>query len=58
MAERKVSTTVYLTEDQNKVLKMLSKRTKAPVSTFIREGVDLVLKKYEEDIPGQGNLFE
>ena len=61
MSERvknKLSTTVYLTEEQEKLIKKLVKRTKAPMATYIREGVDLVLKKYQDEMPGQGSLFE
>jgi predicted DNA-binding protein len=53
MARKKISTTVYITEKQESRLKELSSRTKVPVSVFIREGIDLILKKYQDILPGQ-----
>lgn len=50
---KKISTTVYLTEEQNLALKSLNKSTRVPIAEFIREGVDLILKKYKEHLPGQ-----
>ena len=42
------STTIYLTEHQLLRLKELSTKTRVPVSVYIREGIDLVLKKEEQ----------
>lgn len=53
MNRKKISTTVYITEDQNDRLKLLNKRTKVPVAEYIRQGIDLVLDKYKDQIPGQ-----
>ena len=53
MNRKKISTTVYITEDQNDKLKLLNKRTKVPVAEFIRQGIDMVLDKYKDQIPGQ-----
>jgi len=53
MSRKKISTTVYITEEQNKKLKLLNQRTKVPVAEYIREGIDLVLKKNETFLPGQ-----
>lgn len=53
MSRKKVSTTVYLTEEQNEMLKLLNKKTKVPIAEYIRQGVDLVLEKYQNEIPGQ-----
>ncbi|NOZ87841.1 MAG: ribbon-helix-helix domain-containing protein [Deltaproteobacteria bacterium] len=53
MARRKVSTTVYITLEQNERLKLLNQRTKVPVAEYIREGIDLVLDRYKEFLPGQ-----
>lgn len=44
MAREKISTTVYLTPGQDAALKRLSDKTKAPVSVFIRSGIDMILK--------------
>lgn len=56
MNRKKISTTVYITEDQNDRLKLLNKRTKVPVAEYIRQGIDLVLEKYKDQIPGQNTL--
>ena len=56
MARKKISTTVYITEEQDQQLKELSQRTKVPVSVYIREGIDLVLERYRDQLPGQLSL--
>lgn len=57
MARRKLSTTIYITPEQNERLRVLHDRTKVPVSVFIREGIDLVLAKYDHMVPGQAQLL-
>ena len=52
-AKRKVTSTIYLTEEQQVLLKELSEKSKVPVAEYIRQGVDLVLKKNAEHLPGQ-----
>jgi predicted DNA-binding protein len=54
---KKISTTVYITQEQSERLKLLHKRTKVPVAEYIREGIDLVLARYAEQLPGQQDLF-
>ncbi len=56
MSRKKLSTTVYITEEQSERLKELSARTKVPVAEYIRQGIDLVLEKYAEKLPGQASL--
>ena len=56
MSRKKISTTIYVTPEQNDRLKLLHERTKVPVAVYIREGIDLVLKRYEHALPGQLNL--
>jgi hypothetical protein len=58
MAGKKVTTTVYITEEQNLMLKELNRRTKVPVAEFIREGIDLVLEKHKLNLPGQLELTD
>ncbi len=53
MSRKKISTTIYITEDQNEKLKLLNKKTKVPVAEYIRQGIDLVLDKYKNQLPGQ-----
>ena len=56
MARKKISTTVYITPEQNDRLKLLHERTKVPVAVYIREGIDLVLQKHQDRLPGQLSL--
>lgn len=58
MQRKKVSTTVYITEDQTEALKALSSKTKVPVAEYIRQGIDLILIKNKDDVPGQLSLLE
>jgi hypothetical protein len=53
MPRRKVSTTIYVTPEQDERLKLLHERTKVPVAVYIREGIDLVLRQYAHLLPGQ-----
>jgi predicted DNA-binding protein len=57
MARNKVSTTIYITPEQNERLKLLNQRTQRPVASYIREGIDLVLERYGDELPGQRSLF-
>ncbi len=56
MARKKISTTIYITPEQNELLKLLNERTKVPVAEYIRQGIDLVLERYREYLPGQLSL--
>lgn len=53
---KKVATTVYITEKQQDLLKELNERSKVPIAEYIRQGIDLVLDKYSEMLPGQMDL--
>ena len=55
---KKITTTVYITEEQNQLLKELNRRTKVPIAEFIREGIDMVLDKNSEHLPGQMELLK
>ena len=54
----KRATTVYLTEKQKTQLEELNDRLKIPMAELIRQGIDLILKKYDENLSGQIPLFE
>jgi predicted DNA-binding protein len=56
MARKKISTTVYITSEQNERLKVLHERTKVPIAVYIREGIDLVLERHRDELPGQLTL--
>ncbi len=58
MSRKKISTTIYITPEQNDRLHMLHARTKVPVAVYIREGIDLALKHYEHMLPGQMSLVD
>jgi len=47
MRGRKVLTSIHIYEEQLEKLKRLSAKTKIPRAVYIREGIDLVLNKYE-----------
>lgn len=53
MSRKKISTTVYITEEQNELLKLLNEKTRVPIAEFIRQGIDMVLQKYKRELPGQ-----
>lgn len=54
---KKLATTVYITEEQQALLKELNRRTRVPIAEFIREGIDLVLAKHRSQLPGQLDLI-
>jgi hypothetical protein len=58
MARKKISTTIYITPEQNELLKLLNQKTKVPVAEYIRQGIDLVLAKYQAQLPGQSSFEE
>ncbi|MBM4387928.1 MAG: ribbon-helix-helix domain-containing protein [Deltaproteobacteria bacterium] len=57
MGRKKITTTIYITPEQDEKLKILHRKTNVPIAVFIREGIDLILKRHEEKIPGQSRLF-
>jgi hypothetical protein len=56
MSRRKVSTTIYITEEQNELLKRLNDQTKVPVAEYIRQGIDLILERHRLTISPQRQL--
>ena len=58
MSRKKISTTVYITPEQDAALKQLNAKTKVPVAEYIRQGIELVLEKYRDHLPGQQTLFD
>lgn len=55
---KKVTTTIYITEQQNEQLKALHARTKVPIAEYIRQGIDLILDRHASSLPGQLPLFD
>lgn len=58
MARKKVTTTVYITPEQNERLKLLHGKTKVPIAEYIRQGIDMILEKNNGDLPGQLTFLE
>ena len=56
MAESKTQITTYILVSQKEKLKDLSEKTRVPISEYLREGIDLVLDKYREDLQTQKYL--
>ncbi|MEZ4368753.1 MAG: ribbon-helix-helix domain-containing protein [Kofleriaceae bacterium] len=56
VARKKISTTVYITPEQDAQLKLLHARTRVPVAEYVRQGIDLVLARYQHALPGQVDL--
>ncbi|MBI4405567.1 MAG: ribbon-helix-helix domain-containing protein [Deltaproteobacteria bacterium] len=57
-SQKKISTTVYITQEQNNALKLLNQKTKVPIAEYIREGIDLVLERHKHLLPGQMMLLD
>jgi predicted DNA-binding protein len=57
MTRRKVATTIYITLDQDRQLKLLSQATGMPMAELIRQGIDHVLERYKDRLPTQLGLF-
>ncbi len=53
VSRKKISTTVYITEEQNDKLKALNEKTKVPIAEYIRQGIDLILERHKGELPGQ-----
>lgn len=53
---KKLATTIYITEQQQAILKELNQRSKVPVAEYIRQGIDLVIQRYRDQLPGQMDL--
>jgi len=55
---KKVTTTIYITPEQNEQLKTLHDRTRVPIAEFIRQGIDLILEKNQSVLPRQLTLYD
>ncbi len=58
MPRRKITTTIYITHEQNEKLKALHDKTRVPVAEYIRQGIDLVLDRNKEHLTTQLELYE
>lgn len=55
---KKVTTTIYITPEQNEQLKTLHERTRIPIAEYIRQGIDLILEKNQTNLPRQLTLYD
>ncbi len=55
-SSRKVATTIYITVEQDRKLKLLSQATGTPMAQFIRDGIDHILERYKDRVPTQLGL--
>jgi len=58
MGRKKISTTIYITPEQDEKLKLLNRKTKVPIAEYIRQGIDLILEQHKDLLPGQQELFQ
>ncbi len=57
MSRRKITTTIYITREQNEKLKALHEKTKVPIAEFIRQGIDLILERNKDQLTTQLELY-
>ncbi len=50
---KKESMVVYLRPEQKEALKRLSDKTRVPMQEYLREAVDMVLKKHKQEMKNQ-----
>lgn len=55
---KKVTTTIYITPEQNEQLKTLHDRTGIPIAEYVRQGIDLLLEKNQSILPHQLTIDE
>jgi ribbon-helix-helix protein len=53
LSESKTQITTYILVSQKEKLKALSGKTRVPISEYLREGINLVLDKYREELHTQ-----
>lgn len=58
ISRNKVSKTVYITLEQEEDLRRLSEKTRVPQSEYIREGIEIALKKYQHVIKSGKKVTE
>lgn len=58
MSRKKITTTIYITSEQSERLKRLHHRTKVPIAEYIRQGIDMILERNSQALPGQLSFFE
>jgi len=46
--EKRIKTAIYFDPEQKAALEALSKQTRVPWATYVREGIDMVLAKYRK----------
>lgn len=51
MGRRKISTTIYITDEQDRALRALNGVTKVSMSEYIRQGIDKILDEHRGLLP-------
>jgi len=57
MTRKKVATTIYITADQDRLLKLLAQALNVPMAELIRNGIDHVIETHRDRLPTQLGLF-
>jgi len=57
MTRKKVATTIYITNEQDRQLKLLSQAMGTPMAELIRLGIDHILERFKDRLPTQLGLF-
>lgn len=58
MTRKKVATTIYITADQDRLLKLLAQGLDTPMAELIRRGIDHIIETHRDRLPTQLGLFE
>lgn len=58
MSRKKISSTIYLSQEQHDALKLLSEKTRVPYSVYVREGIDLVISVHRKKLLSETNAHE
>jgi hypothetical protein len=56
MARKKISTNIYITPEQNELLKVLNQKTKVPVAEDVRPGIESPSGPVQVAASWSGNL--
>jgi len=55
---KKISTTVYLDPEQDRLLKLLNQKTKVPVAEYIRQGIDMLLRSRNDVLADRNQVIQ
>jgi len=58
MGRKKVTTTIYITAEQDRLLKLLAQGLNVPAAELIRNGIDHIIETHRDRLPTQLGLFD